>query len=208
MRSSYHARAGAEPRPTRRRSDASARCPDGPRRFDAITPELTEFLEAQPVFFVATAPASTDGHVNLSPKGLDSFRVLDAHTVAYLDLHGSGIETVAHLRENGRITLMFCAFSGRPQIIRLYGRGTVIPADAPEAGPLPRAAPVAAGRALGDLGRRDPHLVVVRLRRAADGARRRPRPAHDWAEKKGEDGLAEYRAKKNATSINGLPGWG
>src|SRR3954462_2821607 len=106
------------------------------RMLEAITPELTEFLEAQPVFFVATAPASTSDHVNVSPKGLDSFRVLDAHTIAYLDLHGSGIETVAHIRENGRITLMFCAFAGRPQIIRLQGRGTVIPADAPEAAPL------------------------------------------------------------------------
>ena len=104
VRSSYHARAGAEAA-GRAASRRRCRCPVVGRELDAITPELTEFLEAQPVFFVATAPASTDHHVNVSPKGLDSFRVLDEHTVAYLDLHGSGIETVAHIRENGRITL-------------------------------------------------------------------------------------------------------
>jgi len=80
------------------------------RVLDRISVELREFLEAQPVFFVATAPTSDDGHINCSPKGLDTFRVLDEHTVAYLDLTGSGIETVAHVRENARITLMFCAF--------------------------------------------------------------------------------------------------
>src|SRR3954447_6788160 len=103
------------------------------RVLDGISDELAAFLEAQPVFFVATAPDDPDGLVNCSPKGLDTFRVLDAQTVAYLDLTGSGVETIAHLRDNGRITLMFCAFTGRPDIVRLQGRGHVVPADAPGA---------------------------------------------------------------------------
>lgn len=88
---------------------------------ESITERLREFIEAQHVFFVATAPLSGDGHVNVSPKGLDTLRVVDERTVAYLDLTGSGAETVAHLRENGRITLMFCAFEGPPNIVRLHG---------------------------------------------------------------------------------------
>ena len=84
------------------------------------------FIRAQHVFFVATAPTSLEGHLNLSPKGLDAFRILDPRTVAYLDLTGSGIETVAHLKENGRIVLMFCAFEGAPRILRLHGRGEVL----------------------------------------------------------------------------------
>ena len=177
------------------------------RELDAITPELTEFLEAQPVFFVATAPESTNHHVNVSPKGLDSFRVLDEHTVAYLDLHGSGIETVAHVRENGRITLMFCAFEGRPQIIRLQGRGTVIPADAPEAASFLQRVPHQPGtrsviqvdvtRISSSCGYGVPLMELVGERSLLA----------EWAEKRGEEGLAEYRAKKNATSISGLPGW-
>jgi Pyridoxamine 5'-phosphate oxidase len=177
------------------------------RELDAITPELTEFLEAQPVFFVATAPESTNHHVNVSPKGLDSFRVLDEHTVAYLDLHGSGIETVAHVRENGRITLMFCAFAGRPNIVRLQGRGTVIPADSPEAAPMLERLPhqpqarsviqVDVTRISSSCGYGVPLMEYVGERSLLT----------EWAEKQGKEGLAEYRAKKNATSISGLPGW-
>ena len=88
-----------------------------------LTPELARWIERQPLFFVATAPLSAEGHVNLSPKGLDSFRVLDPLTVAYLDYTGSGAETLAHLGENGRMTVMFCAFEGPPRILRLYGQG-------------------------------------------------------------------------------------
>ena len=96
--------------------------------YDRITPELREFIESQRMFFVATAPLSADAHVNLSPKGLDSFRVLGERSVAYLDLTGSGNETSAHLEENGRITFMFCAFDGPPRIARFYGCGrTVLP---------------------------------------------------------------------------------
>src|ERR1041384_456169 len=98
---------------------------------ERITDELREFIQAQPLFFVGTAPLAADGHVNLSPKGLDCLRVLGPHRVAYLDLTGSGNETSAHLAQNGRITLMFCAFQGPPSILRLYGRGaTVLPGDA------------------------------------------------------------------------------
>jgi len=177
------------------------------RELERITPELTEFLEAQPVFFVATAPASTGDHVNVSPKGLDSFSVLDDHTVAYLDLHGSGIETIAHVRENARITLMFCAFSGRPQIVRLQGRGTVVPAGTPEAVPLLERLPSPPGarsvivvdvtRISSSCGYGVPLLDYVGERTLLT----------EWAEKHGEEGLAEYREKKNATSISGLPGW-
>src|SRR6476661_2883903 len=97
------------------------------KTFEAITPELAEWIGRQRLFFVATAPSGADGHVNVSPKGpIESLRVLDERTVAYLDLVGSGAETVAHLRENGRIVLMFCAFDGPPRILRLHGRGTVL----------------------------------------------------------------------------------
>src|SRR5580704_3594384 len=103
------------------------------RVLDAITPELASFVQAQPVFFVATAPSGPGGHVNLSPKGLGSVAVLGPNEVAYLDLTGSGAETIAHLRDNGRITLMFCAFDGKPNIVRLYGRGEVLPLTTPSA---------------------------------------------------------------------------
>ena len=178
------------------------------RELETITPELSEFLEAQPVFFVATAPESTNHHVNVSPKGLDSFRVLDDHTVAYLDLHGSGIETVAHVRENGRITLMFCAFAGRPNIVRLQGRGTVIPADSSDAAPYLERLPSLTGAR---------SAIVVDVTRISSscgygvplmdfvGERTQ---LTDWATKQGEDGLEKYREKKNATAISGLPGWG
>src|SRR5918998_3144292 len=99
------------------------------RVYDEITDELVRWLEAQPVFFVATAPSDPETHVNVSPRGLDTFRVIDANRVAWLDLTGSGVETIAHLKAGGeaggRITLMFCAFDGPPRIVRLYGLGTV-----------------------------------------------------------------------------------
>jgi hypothetical protein len=94
--------------------------------FDSITPELKKWIEKQKIFFVATAPLSPDAHINCSPKGLDSFRIIDPYTVAYQDLTGSGIETIAHIRENQRIVLMFCAFNGPPKIVRLHGVGEAI----------------------------------------------------------------------------------
>lgn len=98
--------------------------------YDSIDERVTAFIEAQKMFFVATAP-SGHGHVNVSPKGHDTFRILGPHEVAFLDLGGSGIETVAHLRQNGRITFMFCAFDGAANILRLYGRGRSICFDEP-----------------------------------------------------------------------------
>jgi hypothetical protein len=177
------------------------------RVLERIPPELTEFLEAQPIFFVATAPAGAEGHVNLSPKGYDTFRVLDEHTVAYLDLTGSGAETIAHLRENGRITLMFCAFSGRPNIVRLFGTGEVLELGAPEAAPLIDRFPTLPGaRSLVtvDVTRIQTSCgyAVPLMERVSDRDL-----LLDWADKKGEDALEEYRQEKNATSIDGLPGW-
>lgn len=178
------------------------------RVFEGITPEVAAFCESQPVFFVATAPTSLDGHVNLSPKGLDTFRVLAPDRVAYLDLTGSGIETVAHLRENGRITLMFCAFDGKPNIVRLHGTGRAIRADAPEAVALLARFPDYPGaRAVID-------VTVSRVSTSCGYGVPRlgsPRPRDDlvrWAERKGPEGLAEYRERTNALSIDGLPGWG
>ena len=94
--------------------------------FMEIDDSLRAFVQRQHVFFVATAPTSIDGHVNCSPKGLDSLRVLGPTTVAYLDYTGSGAETIAHVRENGRIVIMFCAFEGPPKIVRFHGKGEVV----------------------------------------------------------------------------------
>ncbi|HEX6310687.1 MAG TPA: pyridoxamine 5'-phosphate oxidase family protein [Acidimicrobiia bacterium] len=174
------------------------------RVLDAISDELAAFLEAQPVFFVATAPA--DGHVNVSPKGLDSFRVLGPRTVAYLDLTGSGVETIAHLRDNGRITLMFCAFEGTPNIVRLYGAGEVLPTGGREADAL-------LGRFRALPGARS--VIRVSLDRISTScgygvplmtyAGERSRLV-EWAGARGADGLVAYRSERNALSIDGLPG--
>jgi hypothetical protein len=175
------------------------------RVLEAITDELAEFIAAQRVFFVATAPTD-GGHVNLSPKGLDTFAVLDPNTVAYLDLTGSGVETVAHLRENGRITIMFCAFDGKPNIVRLYGRGEVLPTGEPEAASLlPRFGEYPGARS----------VIRVQVDRVStscgygvpllsyEGERDQ---LTTWADRRGPDGLLEYREEKNAVSIDGLPG--
>ena len=168
-----------------------------------ITPDLQEFIEAQPVFFVGSAPLAADGHVNLSPKGLDSFRVLSPGRVAYLDLTGSGNETSAHLTENGRITFMFCAFSGPPRILRLYGRGTVILPSGPEWPALAGLFPTFPGTR--QIIAADIHRVqtscgfgvpVMKTIEQRDTLVR-------WAVAKGEQ-LSEYRQNKNARSIDGL----
>lgn len=102
------------------------------KTYDVLDDKLIKFIEAQKMFFVATAPLTADGHVNVSPKGYDAFKVIDETTVAYLDLGGSGIETQAHVQENGRITIMFCAFEGPANILRLYGQGEAIDFDHPD----------------------------------------------------------------------------
>ena len=100
--------------------------------FDEITPELSQWIEQQHMFFVGSAPLQSDGHINCSPKGMDTFRILGKQDVAYIDITGSGAETIAHLRENGRIVFMFCAFSGSPRIVRLHGHGEVLTPGQPE----------------------------------------------------------------------------
>ena len=174
------------------------------KTYAAITPELQQFIARQPLFFVASAPLSGEGHVNLSPKGLDCFRVLDPHAVCYLDLTGSGNETAAHVGENGRITFMFCAFSGPPRILRLYGRGRVVRPGAPEWDALRACFPdypgarqiiqAAIHRVQSSCGFGVPLLEYTGQRDTL------PR----WAEAKGEAGLAAYRTEKNRRSIDGL----
>ncbi len=172
---------------------------------DGIDEELGAWLRAQHVFFVATSALSESGHVNCSPKGGDCFRVLGPSEVAYQDYTGSGAETAAHLRENGRIVLMFCAFTGKPEIVRLHGTGEVLtPGDAgfPEAAAL--FPPNPGARA----------LVRIRVTRVSTSCGfsvplldyRQDRDALDrWAAAKGPEGLDEYRRARNAYSLDGLP---
>jgi hypothetical protein len=173
---------------------------------EAIDERLRGFIEAQHIFFVGTAPLEADGHINLSPKGhRDTFAVLDERTVAYLDLTGSGAESLAHLRQNGRIVIMFCAFDGPPSIVRLHGRGTVhTPDDADWDALVSRFAPRAGVRA----------VVTVEVTRVSDSCGFAV-PLYDhlgdrdllesWTARKTDAELAAYRATKNATSIDGLP---
>jgi hypothetical protein len=176
--------------------------------YDGISHELRAFLARQPMFFVATAPLAGDGHVNVSPKGLDgTFAVLDDHRVAYLDLTGSGIETIAHVRENGRVALMFCAFDGPARIVRLAGRGCVVTCDEVGFDEL-------AARFVSHPGARA--VITVDVDRVSDscgyGVPRMQFVEHrdrltKWATSRGDAALAAYRAERNATSIDGLPGY-
>src|SRR5262245_32375028 len=102
------------------------------KQYQEISSELAEWIHQQRVFFVATAPLAENGFINCSPKGMDTLRIIGPREVAYLDLTGSGIETVSHLRENGRIVLMFCAFAGPPKIVRLHGSGAVLIDTSPQ----------------------------------------------------------------------------
>src|SRR6185295_11481338 len=175
-------------------------------RFASISPDLAEWWSAQPLFFVATAPSGDGGHVNCSPKGLDTLRILSPTRVAYLDLTGSGVETIAHLRDNGRITLMACAFAGAPRISRIYGAGTVHEIGSAEFAELMTNFPELPGR------RAIIDIAVDRVTTSCgyavpmmDLVSDRDRLL-DWARAKGDDGLVEYRAAKNAVSIDSLPG--
>jgi len=163
-----------------------------------------QFIEAQHMFFVASAP--TKGHINLSPKGLDTFRILGPRQVAYADYTGSGVETISHLRENGRLTIMFCAFDGSPNILRLYGTGRAVEVGDPEFASLaPRFNAGPGVRA----------IIVLDVTRVMDSCGFGV-PLYDyrgerdqltaWSDKKGEAGVREYQAKKNASSLDGLPG--
>ena len=151
--------------------------------FQEITDHIRDWVGRQPMFFVATAPLAADGHVNVSPKGpIGSLRIVDPHTVAFLDVSGSGAETIAHVRENGRITLMFCSFDRTPNVVRLHGRGHIVSLYDAEfeawaahfpANPAARAVVVV-------------HLTPAMARRGADG-------------------VVAYRRLKNRSSIDGLP---
>jgi hypothetical protein len=168
-----------------------------------LSPAMQQWINQQPLFFVASAPLATDGHVNLSPRGYDCLRIIDEHTVAWLDLTGSGNETAAHVQENGRITLMFCAFQGEAQILRLYGRGEILlPGtdgwnslrdrfeDLPGARQIVR---VAIDRIQTSCGYGVPLMEPA-------GERQR---LLEWARKKGEDGMQRYREDRNGRSIDG-----
>jgi hypothetical protein len=162
--------------------------------YDSIDEKLAAWIGRQRLFFVATAP-SEGGHVNVSPKGpIETLRIVDGHTVEYVDHVGSGAETIAHLRENGRICLMLCAFEGPPRIVRLHGVGEVVPAA--------------------DVGDGTRGVIRLHVERIADSCgygvplleyvgERPQREA--WVASKGADGLRDYVAEKNAVSIDGLP---
>jgi hypothetical protein len=177
----------------------------GPR--ESLEPDLKEWLSRQKVFFVATAPLAPTGHINCSPKGGDTFRVIDAREVAYLDLTGSGIETISHLQENGRIVVMFCAFEGPPKIVRLHGTGEVVYPVHPDYAHLASLFPSYTGaravirvkveRICESCGFAVPLLDFVDRRDALD----------KWAEKKGTEGLSKYRSEKNCVSIDGMGGY-
>jgi Pyridoxamine 5'-phosphate oxidase len=185
------------------------------RVHEGIDERQRAWIAAQALFFVGTAPLDADGHVNVSPKGpIGSLRVLDEHRVAYLDGVGSGAETIAHLRENGRIVIMLCAFAGPPRILRLHGRGSVhLPGEA------------AYEALLGQCAFDEPSvpqarrsIVEVEVERVSDSCGYGvPLMKHEgqreharlWAQKRlstrGEDALAAYQEEKNAESIDGLP---
>ena len=175
--------------------------------FDVIDERLEAWIARQRMYFVGTAPSGSDGHINVSPKGpIETLRVLDERTLAYLDLVGSGAETIAHLRENGRIVVTLCAFEGGPRIVRLHGRGEVLDADAidfPDVEVLPE---------------QQRTIIRVNIDRIADSCGygvplmsyegQRPQ-MRAWAERKlakeGPTALEDYKDDKNAVSIDGLP---
>ena len=183
--------------------------------FPAIDEHLRAWIARQALFFVGTAPLDAEGHVNVSPKGpIGSLQVVDDHTIAYLDVVGSGAETIAHLRENGRIVVMLCAFEGPPRILRLHGRGEVVAAGDPRFAELLERFDFAEPAA--EQARRS--IIVVAVDRIADSCgygvplmsfEREREHADKWAAKRlrvgGPEALVDYQRKKNATSLDGLP---
>lgn len=180
--------------------------------YDGIDAGMAAWIEEQPVFFVATAPLAADGLVNLSPKGgIGTFRVVDEHTFAYLDMTGSGVETIAHLQENGRVCVTFCSFGRRPTIVRLHGTGRAVLAGDP--------AFAAAAAGFGDAAEvRRPYLravIVVDVARVSDSCGYAV-PRMDLVEERetldrvwqtrDDDRIAAYHAERNALSLDGLPG--
>jgi Pyridoxamine 5'-phosphate oxidase len=172
---------------------------------DSIKPAHKEFIEKQHIFFVSTAPLSADGRVNLSPKGLDCFKVLSESQVGYMDLISSGNETSAHTLENGRIAIMFCSFEGAPNILRLYGKGfAVLPGSKDWELYSQHFKTYPSTRQL--------IIANIDLVQTSCGfgvplyTYEGERDIHfDWAEKKGADGLYEYVQQNNLKSLDGLP---
>ena len=171
-----------------------------------IDDSARKFIEAQPLFFVGSAPLDSDGHINVSPKGLDTLRILGPRNIAYLDLTGSGIETVSHLKENGRIVLMFCAFQGPPKILRVHGRGTVVEPEQPEFPDLAAHFPEFEGTRA---------IILVEIARISDSCGFGVPLLHyegertqltAWSGKLGPEGLKKYRQEKNQQSIDSIPG--
>ena len=183
--------------------------------YEGISDHQREWIARQALFFVGTAPLASDGHVNVSPKGpIGTLRVLDDHTVAYLDVVGSGAETIAHIRENGRVVVMLCAFDGPPRILRLHGTGEIVPAgDARFAELLEQA-----GFEPFEVPESHRSIVVVRVNRVADSCGygvplmdyvgERPHQAASSAKRvrvHGPDAYVAYQREHNAASIDGLP---
>ena len=173
--------------------------------FNFIEVKHQSFIEQQKMFFVATAPVGADGHINLSPKGMDSFRVLTPNKVAYLDLVGSGNETSAHILENGRITFMFCAYDGPPNILRLYGKGRTVLPKHEEWTAL-------AANFITPLGTRQIIVADIDMVQTSCGYsvplftyKGERNHADKWAQNKGKDGLEKYMKDKNQVSMDGLP---
>jgi hypothetical protein len=170
-----------------------------------IDPELAGWIARQHIFFVATAPLSATGHINLSPKGGDSFRILGPMEVAYQEYTGSGSETVAHLRENGRIIIMFSAFDGDPRILRLHGRAEAIASTHPRFGELTSLFPPHPGT------RSIIHIQVTRVSTSCGWSvpfldfRAHRETLNEWSAKQGPEKTVAYRAAKNQFSIDGLP---
>jgi hypothetical protein len=182
--------------------------------YDGISEHQREWIARQAIFFVGSAPLDEDGHVNVSPKGpIGSLRVLDDHTVAYLDVVGSGAETIAHIRENGRIVVMFCAFQGPPRILRLHGRGEVVLPGDPQFDEL-----LAVGFQEPEAPEARRAIIVAHVQRISDScgygvpllAYEGERPHSDLSTAKrlrveGPDAMRNYEAKHNQVSIDGLP---
>lgn len=183
--------------------------------FDGIDSHLAGWIAAQPMFFVGSAPLAEDGHVNISPKGpIGTLHVLDERTVAYLDVVGSGAETIAHVRENGRLVIMLCAFSGPPRILRLHGSGEIVLAGDDRFDELVARCDFTQP-AVSDARRA---VVLLHVTRVADSCGygvplmdfQGERPHADaWAQKKvrvgGAQALTDYQREKNSVSIDGLP---
>ena len=186
--------------------------------YTGLDERLRQFISAQPVFFVATAPSGSTGHVNLSPKGYrDTFAILGPHTVAYLDLTGSGAETIAHLRQNGRITIMFCSFTTQPKVLRLQGTGQVVLPNDSGWDSLAAHFPATAGGA-GETGTANRRAIIMAtLDRIADSCGyavpvmelvQERDLLTQWAARKTAADLDTYRAERNAVSIDGIPALG